>query len=286
MNERIKKLKRNELRIRRLVNTHFAGEFRSVFKGAGLDFDAVRTYQYGDDVRHIDWNVSAKGHGTFVKTFREDRGQTVFLVLDVSGSQRVGGKLDQSRELLGTLALSAISDGSHVGLLTFSDVREQLFRPQKGAGVTNRLLRCLFETPLKSRNTDLEACCNAVLGLLPHRSVVVWVSDFLASGYERSFRVLAKKHDLIAVRMMNKREEEWPNLGIVRMKDSETGRVCWVNSSTKQFRQDNILAANLLEEQFKRLCHGAGASLLSLNAEEDFVDKMAKFFRHRNRVHQ
>ena len=148
MNELIKKLRRYELKIRKRVNSHRAGEFRSVFKGSGLEHDAVRTYQYGDDVRRIDWNVSAKGHGTFVKTFKEDKAQTIFFVLDLSGSLSVGlpqkQKVDCAKEVLGTLALSALKDGHYVGFLGFTDQKEIVYRPKRDMNQAYGLLTSIF----------------------------------------------------------------------------------------------------------------------------------------------
>ncbi len=209
MHEFLARLYQFEIRIRKAVNSQMRGNFRSIFKGSGLEFSDLRTYQYGDDVRAIDWNVSSKGHGTFVKIFREEKDQTVFFLIDVSASQEIGtttrSKLDTTREVCGVLALSAIKEASHVGMYCFSDQKEKYLKPSNSMKHGYQLIVNLFKLKPESVRTSLTDALLFTLNVLKRRSVVFLVSDFIDSGYEHSLKALARKHDLVVIHMYDQR---------------------------------------------------------------------------------
>src|SRR6478735_4718529 len=218
MKELLKKLRKYEIQIRKAINSQMQGDFRSVFKGTGLEFDDVRPYQYGDDIRTIDWNVSAKGHGTFVKTFREEKEQTVFFILDVSASQDIGTtgktKVDIGREICGVLSLSAVKESSHVGLICFSDERELYIKPTKGISQAYQIIHGLVHLKPKSLKTNLTRALSFVLNAIKRRSVIILISDFIDDGYLDNLKALARRHDLVVIHLSDKRETRLPKLGI------------------------------------------------------------------------
>src|SRR5688572_27464485 len=177
------------------------GDFHSIFKGSGLEFDDVRPYQYGDDIRTIDWNVTAKGHGTFVKTFREDKEQTVFFILDVSASEDIGSegqtKADIGKEICGVLSLSAVKESSHVGLICYSDQKEKYIKPNKGGGQAYEIIYTLAKLQTKSLKTNLSKAIAFALNSIRRRSVVILISDFIDEGYHHNLKALARRHDLV-----------------------------------------------------------------------------------------
>lgn len=197
MKELIKKLRKYQIQIRKAITSQMQGDFHSIFKGSGLEFDEVRAYQYGDDVRSIDWKVSAKGHGTFVKTYKEEKEQSILFLLDVSASQEIGTegsqKLDVAKEICGVLSLSAIYEGSQVGLICFSDQKEIYLKPEKGEKHAYKLISLIKETAPNSKKTDINKSILYTLGILKKKSVVIMLSDFIDDNYEHNFQGLAKK---------------------------------------------------------------------------------------------
>jgi uncharacterized protein (DUF58 family) len=285
MDEFLSRLRKYEIRIRKAVNSQMRGNFRSIFKGSGLEFTDLRTYQYGDDVRAIDWNVSSKGHGTFVKVFQEEKDQTVFFVVDVSASQKVGppqrSKLDATKEIAGVLVMSAVREASNVGLYCFSDQKELYIRPGNGMKTGYALIMSLFKLEPVSRKTNVADALLFTLTILKRRSVVILLSDFLDENYEQSLKAVARKHDLVVLHLFDTREIAPPRLGIVPVLDPETGRSVWVNTSSRQFREQlqNQFAQN--QNRLQQLCKQYNANYLALNAQEDFVSKLVELFRVR-----
>ena len=226
--------------IRKVANNHLQGEYQSLFKGSGLEFDDLRPYQYGDDVRTIEWKVSAKGHGTFVKTFKEDKEQSVYFLLDISGSQDIGQpgqkKIDQGKVIAGVLTLAAIFEGSQVGLISFSDQKEKIILPSKGGKQGVKMIRGIFDHQNNSLKTDLNALFTFTLNLIKKRSIIVVISDFIDEGYERSFRAMAERHDLVAIQLTDPRESALPALGIIPVYDKEKGKTTWVNTAFGSFQ--------------------------------------------------
>jgi uncharacterized protein (DUF58 family) len=259
-----------------------------VFKGTGLEFDDVRLYQYGDEVRAIDWNVSSKGHGTFVKTYKEEKEQQVLVLLDVSASLDVSDgqrrKLDVGRDIAGLLALSAARQGSPLGLLAFSDQKELYLPPAKGPRAAYALIRRLYALEPGSRHTAVGAGIRQALGLLKRRSLVLLISDFIDASYERELTMLAQRHDLIVVQLLAPRERQFPALGIVPLRDAETGQVHWVNTSAGGFRARFEAAAAQHETQIASICRRHRTGFLALSTDGDFVPQLVGLFRHRHQT--
>lgn len=283
----IAKIRQYEIRIRKAVNADMRGSFRSVFKGSGLEFTDLREYQYGDDVRTIDWNVSAKGHGTFVKIFREEKEQSVFFLLDVSGSQQVGkatqAKLDISKEICGVLALSAIQEASHVGLLCFSNQKEKYIRPSNGMKHGYELITALYKLRPQSLQTNLNEAILFTLNVLKRRSVVIFVSDFIDRHYEHSLRALARKHDLVLIHLLDPRELSLPNLGILPTVDPETNRTRWINTSSLLFRRKVKEDFAYVSQKIEQLARQNDINYVAINTQEDYVPALIKLFKIRRR---
>ncbi|MBC6989325.1 MULTISPECIES: DUF58 domain-containing protein [Hymenobacter] len=282
----VRKLRQMEIRILKAVDAQLQGDFHSVFKGTGLEFDDVRLYQYGDEVRAIDWAVSSKGHGTFVKTYKEEREQSVLLLLDVSASQRVGAegrrKLDVGREICGVLALSAARQDAQLGILAFSDQKELYLAPGKGVRHAYALIKQLFALEPRSRHTAVAAGIKQALGLLKRRSIVLLISDFIDANYERELTMLARKHDLVVLQLLDKREREFPPLGIVPLHDQESGRTVWVNTSSEAFRARYRATYEQNREQIGQICRRHRTEYLSIATNTDYLPQLVNLFRRRN----
>lgn len=284
-NQFLAKLRKYEIRIRKAVNGERYGNFRSVFKGTGLEFDDLRPYQYGDDVRSIDWNSSAKGHGTFTKIFKEEREQTVFFILDVSASQNVGVtkrlKLDVVKELCGVLGLAAINEKSNVGLLCFSDKKELYIRPDVGMKQGYAMFSALYKLAPESGGTDLTTAVLTALNLLKKKSVVFLISDFIDSGYEPNLRALARKHDLVTIHLFDSRETDLPPLGIIPVYDPETAKLRWVNTSSKKYLSYANASFATRSGTLETLCRQHNANYISLNVADDYVPALMRLFKVR-----
>jgi len=286
--ELLKKLKKYEIQIRKAINSQMQGDFHSIFKGTGLEFDDVRPYQYGDDIRTIDWNVSAKGHGTFVKTFREEKEQTIFFIMDVSASQFIATpgktKFDIGKEICGVLALSGTKESSQVGLICYSDEREKFIKPKKGIAQAYEIIYTLNKLEPKSTKTNLNKAITFALNSVKRRSVIIMISDFIDEGYQHHLKSLARKHDLVMIQVSDKRETQLPKLGIIPVLDKESKKTLWVNSSFGDFR-DTITSHHYARQQelidFSRLHQ---INFLSVSTAEDFVPKLLKLFKVRNKT--
>jgi uncharacterized protein (DUF58 family) len=284
-NEFLSKLYKYEIKIRKAVTSQMRGNFHSIFKGSGLEFSDLRLYQYGDDVRLIDWNTSAKGHGTYIKIFKEEKEQTVFFVVDVSASQNVGrsdrSKLDTIKEISGVLTLSAIKEASHVGLLCFSDQKEKYIKPANTLKHGYRTILELFKLKTESAGTNLKKMILFTLDVLKRRSLVILVSDFIDTGYEENLKALARRHDLIVIHLYDQRETNLPRLGIIPVFDTESRKTIWVNASSNWFRNrmKNLFEKN--SEQLDQICKQNRANYLAIDASEDYVPKLIKLFRVR-----
>ncbi|WP_258104891.1 DUF58 domain-containing protein [Marinoscillum sp. MHG1-6] len=287
MKDILKKLRKYEIRIRKAINSQMQGDFHSIFKGSGLEFDDVRSYQYGDDIRTIDWNVSAKGHGTFVKTYIEEKEQTVLFVLDVSASQEIGEegnqKIDLGKELAALLSMSAIKESSQVGLLCFSDQKEKFIKPAKGSKHMYQILSGIFNLKPKSRKTNLDLAIRTTLSLLRKRAVIFLISDFIDEGFEHSMKGLARKHDLVVIQLKDKRESAMPGLGIIPLFEKESGKTVWINSSSGDFRNTFNNTNKKNSDQLESFCSRNDVNYVSIETGEDYVPKLIRMFRHRNK---
>jgi uncharacterized protein (DUF58 family) len=285
--ELLKKLRKYEIQIRKAINSQMQGDFHSIFKGTGLEFDDVRPYQYGDDIRTIDWNVSAKGHGTFVKTFKEEKEQTIFFILDVSASQEIGTpgktKFDIGKEICGVLALSGAKESSQVGLICYSDVRETYLKPKKGMGQAYEIISNLVHLKPKSLKTNLNRAIAFVLNTIKRRSVIIMISDFIDENYFQNLRSLARKHDLVLIQISDNRETHLPKLGIIPVLDKESKKTIWVNTSFGDFRSRITRHHTDRQEELANFSRKHQINFLSISTHEDYVPRLLKLFKVRNK---
>ena len=283
--ELLKKVRKIEIKTRRLSDSVFGGEYHSTFKGRGMTFSEVRQYQFGDDVRAIDWNVTARYNEPFVKVFEEERELTLMLVVDVSGSEFFGSGQQFKREVLteiaATLSFSALQNNDKVGLLLFSDQVELFIPPKKGRTHVLRIIRELLEYQPKSKQTDIRVALEFLSGILKKKAIVFLLSDFMDDSYEKTLRIAAKKHDLTGIRIYDKREVEMPNIGLVPMLDSETQKTQWVNTASKAVRSQYQKAHQKHVDAFETLFRKNGAGTLHCSLEESYVKKLLGYFKAR-----
>lgn len=288
MNQLLKKLRKYEIMIRKVANNHLQGDYQSIFKGAGLEFDDLRPYQYGDDVRTIEWKVSAKGHGTFVKTFKEDKDQSVYFLLDISGSQEIGDerrkKIDLGKEIAGVLTLAAIHEGSQVGLITFSDQTEKVILPGKGPRQGVKVIKGIFNHQNKSIKTNLTEMFTFALNLIKKRSIIIVISDFIDENYQKPFKAMAEKHDVVAIQVTDPRESALPSLGIIPIYDKEEGKTTWVNTAFGSFSKK--MADTFTDERrsLRTLCNKNQINYLPIDTREDIVLPLIELFKYRNKT--
>ncbi|MEQ8673364.1 MAG: DUF58 domain-containing protein [Aggregatilineales bacterium] len=279
-----------ELLSRRLVNNSFAGAYHSVFKGRGMAFDAVRPYQPGDDVRDIDWNVTARSDEAYVKSYVEERELTVILVLDASASclfgTQVRSKRDLAAEIGAVLALSAIANNDRVGLLIFSDTIERYIPPRKGRNHVLRLIRELMATPPANKGTDIRLALQSLSRMLKQKAIIFLLSDFLApvDVYKSQLLVVGQKHDLIAVMLSDPLEMQWGDAGLVALRDAETGEETVVDTTSKIWRREFGKQTAQFYEQRDASFRRAGVDRINVNAQGDYVRALASFFHQRARV--
>jgi len=288
MRELLNKLRRYEIEIRKAITSQMQGNFHSIFKGSGIEFDDVRSYQYGDDIRTIDWNVTAKGHGTFVKTFKEEKEQTVFFILDLSASQEIGTegkqKIDIGKEICGVLALSAVKESSQVGLIGFTDKKELYIKPSKGLKHAYQIITSLFNYKTTSKKTDLNQAIAFALNLVKRRSVMILISDFIDDDYWKNLKALSKKHDLVIIHLFDNRESNLPRLGIIPLYDKESGKTHWINTSSASFREKLLDTFGSNQNELQNFCKKHQVNYLSINTKENYVPMLIRLFKLRNKT--
>lgn len=281
----LKKVRKIEIKTRRLSDHVFGGEYHSTFKGRGMTFSEVRQYQFGDDVRSIDWNVTARYNEPFVKVFEEERELTLMLVVDVSGSEAFGTQTQFKREVLteiaATLAFSALQNNDKVGLLLFSDQVELFIPPKKGRSHILRIIRELLEFEPQSLKTNISNALEFLSGVLKKKAIVFMLSDFMDQGYEKTLRIAAKKHDLTGIRVYDPVETKLPNLGIVPIRDAETGAVKWISTFSKKIRKNYETQYRQHVSAYEELFSKNGAGKLSCSVEESYVKKLLGYFKAR-----
>jgi len=287
MKHLLKKLRKYEIMLRKVANNHLQGDYQSIFRGAGLEFDDLRPYQYGDDFRTIEWKVSAKGHGTFVKTFKEEKDQSVYFLLDVSGSQEIGvkgrKKIDLGKEIAGVLTLAALVEGSQVGLISYSDQKEKVVLPGKGQRHGVKLIRAIFQQDTKSLKTDLNGMFMYALNLIKKRSIIIVISDFIDEGYERPFKAMAEKHDLVAIQLTDPRESRLPSLGIIPIYDKEEDKTTWVNTAFRSFSKKISSSFKAERASVSELCKKNQINYLAIDTQQDFILPLIELFKYRNK---
>ena len=284
--EILKKVRKIELKTRRLSDHIFSGEYHTSFKGRGMTFSEVRQYQYGDDVRAIDWNVTARYNEPFVKVFEEERELTMMLIVDISGSESFGTKNQQKRDMIteiaATLAFSATQNNDKIGLLLFSDQIELYIPPKKGKSHVLRIIRELIEFEPKSKKTDLSHALKYLSSVMKKKAIVFVISDFMATSYEHTLKIAAKRHDVTGIRVFDQREEHLPNIGIVNLLDAETGETLLVDTQSKTVRQnyEKYYLENV--SYFKDIFSKCGAGTISSRVDESYVTKLLGYFKARN----
>ena len=283
--ELLKKVRKIEIKTRRLSDHIFGGEYHSTFKGRGMTFSEVRQYQFGDDVRNIDWNVTARYSEPFVKVFEEERELTMMLVADVSGSGLFGTrnsfKRDIITEIAATLAFSATQNNDKIGLILFSDTVELYIPPKKGRSHVLRIIRELLEFEPKSRRTDISQALRFLSQVMKKRAIVFVLSDFIAEDYERTLKITSGRHDVTGIRVYDQHEEEIPNLGMVQVQDEETEKRILVDTSSKSVRNNYAKFHRERVEYFRESFKKSGAGNLSTRVDESYVRKLLGYFKMR-----
>lgn len=279
----LKKVRKIEIKTRRLSDHIFSGEYHSHFKGRGMTFSEVRPYQYGDDVRSIDWNVTARYNEPFVKVFEEERELTMLLMVDVSGSEFFGTKnqfkKDTLTEIAATLAFSAIQNNDKVGLLLFSNEIELYIPPKKGRSHVLRIIRELLEFQPKHHQTDIKKALEFLTDVMKKKAIVFMLSDFMDQGYEKPLKIVAKKHDVTAIRVFDPKEVEISNLGLIPVWDMETGLTHTVDTSSARVRL--AYKAHYLKQidYFKTQFTRSGAGIIHNRTDEDYVKNLLGYFK-------
>jgi uncharacterized protein (DUF58 family) len=285
--EIVKKLRKIEIHTARLANDQLVGSYHSVFKGRGMAFSEVRQYQPGDDVRFIDWNVSARMNDTYVKVFTEEREMTVMLLVDLSGSERFGSiaqpKTETVAEVAALLAFSAIKNNDRVGLIIFTDQVERFVPPKKGAGHVMRVVTEILNAKPVRSGTDLRCALDLLGSMNKRKSVVFLISDFIADGYEHALRLTSAKHDLIPIQVVDRREEELPDLGIVLMEDLESGQLFEVDTSRKSARDAYAMRVAKQKASREQLFKRLRLDHLTIYTDRSYVRPIADLFRQRQR---
>ncbi len=287
--ELIKKVRKIEIKTRGISRQMFSGEYHSTFKGRGMSFSEVREYQPGDDIRSIDWNVTARFNQPYIKVFEEERELTVVLMVDVSGSESFGThsmfKKDMITELCAVIAFSAMQNNDKIGLIFFSDKIEKFIPPKKGKSHILRIIRELIEFKPESPGTDLAEALRYMTNVIKKRSIVFIMSDFMADDFEHAMKISGKKHDTIAVQIYDKHEEELPKIGLIRMLDAETNDYRWVDTSNNMvrsnFRRWWLEKQDYLKDVFAR----SNVDLIKIRTDHSYIAPLKNFFKRRGLRH-
>ncbi len=283
----IKKANQIEIKVRTAINSKMHGNFKSVFKGSGLDFKNLRLYQYGDDIRHIDWNTTAKGHGTFIKLYTEEKEQSVFFLVDSSASQLVGSKskrkLDTAKEIMAVLTIAGINGGSQIGACFYSDKKDLLISPQGGQKNLYKILGEVANFEAGENGTNLKDGLKFILNLLKKKSLIIIISDFLDKDYEDLLTAAKKKHDLILIQVLDKKELNFPKVGLVPIRDIERDDLQWVNTNSKKFRDWLKEEIEIKKDSLQRLCKKLEINYLEIETGQNIIGPLVGLFNTRNK---
>ena len=283
--ELLKKVRKIEIKTRKLSNNIFGGEYHSAFKGRGMTFSEVRKYQYGDDVRTIDWNVTARYRDPYVKVFEEERELTLMLLVDISGSSNFGTRTKLKNEILteiaATLAFSALNNNDKVGLVLFSNKIELFIAPKKGKIHVLRIIRELLNYESTSLKTNISKALEFLSLVQKKKAIIFILSDFIDSDYSKSVQLLSKKHDLTGVRIFDLFEKELQKSGLLFVNDAETGRKLWINSSSKKVRESYNLSFRKNADYFKKTFSKNGAGAIALSTNDEYVKTLLNYFKNR-----
>ena len=286
MKEILKKVRKYEIEIRKYLNNSNQGDYNSIFKGSGIDFDDLRPYQYGDDHRSINWNISAKEDKIYTNTYKEDKEQSVFFLVDVSQSQHIGkeeNKINISKEIASVLTISALNTNSQVGILCFSDQKELFIQSKKGASHGYRIIKNLYKLNQKSKKTNISSMIKFFMNTVKKKSLVILISDFIDKDYDKNMRALAKKHDVVCLHIYDDYETNIPNLGIIELEEKENNFRKWVNTSSSSFKKlsDNFFISK--PEELKKKMNAIGINYLKINSKENYVKNLIKLFKYRKK---
>jgi uncharacterized protein (DUF58 family) len=283
--ELLKKVRKIEIKTRRLSDHIFGGEYHSTFKGRGMTFSEVRQYQYGDDVRNIDWNVTARYNEPHIKIFEEERELTMMLMVDVSGSEFFGTEQQFKNEIIteiaATLAFSATQNNDKIGLILFTEAIELYIPPKKGRSHVLRIIRELIEFHPKSKHTNVAEALKFLSNVMKKKAIVFVLSDFIADDYKQNLKIAAGRHDITGIRIYDKREESIPNLGMVQMQDEESGELMLVNTSSKKVRLNYGKFYTEKVDYYKDTFTKSGAGTIDCRVDESYVKKLLGYFKRR-----
>jgi uncharacterized protein (DUF58 family) len=281
----LRKVRKIEIKTKGLTNHIFSGEYHSKFKGRGMSFSEVREYQYGDDIRNIDWNVTARFDQPYIKVFEEERELTVMLLVDVSRSSFIGTLLQTKKEIIAeicaVIAFSAINNNDKVGLLFFSDQTELYLAPKKGKQHILRIIRELLNYEPKSAKTNIAAALEGFNNTVKKKSIVFLISDFLDDKYFEPLSHVAKKHDVIGMKIYDKLDKELPAVGLMQLHDVEQGKAVWVDTSDKEMGKTYQERAEHFHKNFEQSFGKAGADKLNIRTDESYVHVLMNFFKKR-----
>jgi len=286
-NELLKKVRKIEIKTRGLSRNIFAGEYHSAFKGRGMAFSEVREYQYGDDIRDIDWNVTARYARPYVKVFEEERELTVMLLVDVSASKGFGTvhvlKNEITTEIAATLAFSTIQNNDKIGVIFFSDQIEKFIPPQKGRKHVLYIIRELLYFQPENKKTDLSQALKYLTNVIKKRCTTFLISDFISQlNYSDALTIANRKHDVVAIQVYDRRETELPSVGLIKIKDAETGLERWIDSSSAKVRKMNSDWWNRRQYEMNQLFNRCRVDSVSVRTEDDYVKSLLAFFHKRN----
>lgn len=285
--ELLKKVRRIEIKTRRLSSNLISGEYHSSFKGRGMAFSEVRKYQAGDDIRAIDWNVTARLNEAHIKIYEEERELTLMLLIDVSGSGLFGSqehfKREMAAEIAATLAFSAIQNNDKVGVIFFSDRVEKFIPPGKGRTHTLRIIREMLELEPESRQTKISEALRFFSSFQKRRAIAFVISDFQDQQYRQPLKVMSQRHDVTGIRLQDRREWDLPDLGIIPLEDPETGQVHWVDTSSQKLRQAQKQRQDSYRQYFEESFRRSGAGSLSVETGQSYVQKLLTYFQQRSR---
>ena len=283
--ELLKKVRKIEIKSRRLSDNLFGGEYLSTFKGRGMTFSEVRKYEFGDDIRSIDWNVTARYNEPFIKIFEEERELTVMLIVDVSGSEAFATKNKLKKEIIteiaATLAFSALKNNDKVGAILFSDKVELFIPPNKGKSHILRIIRELIEFTPSSIKTNIDSSLRFLLNVIQKQAIVFLLSDFIDENYDKSLKLASKKFDLTGIRIYDIKETEIQKIGIVPIIDAESGKLEWVDTNSKKVRQNYKTNYERNIKQFHSLFKKNGAGVIDCRVDESYVKKLLGYFKLR-----
>ena len=285
--ELLKQVRQIEIRTKGLVNHLFSGEYHSVFKGRGMEFSEVREYQFGDDIRNIDWNVTARFGHPYIKIFEEERELTVILMVDMSGSQMFGSisktKQQIAAEISAILAFSALKNNDKVGLILFTDKIEKFVPPRKGNKHVLRIIREVLSFEPEGNETNIKTALEYMNSAIKKRSIVFLLSDFIDSNYEKILRIVGRKNDLIGIVLDDRRENELPQVGLVKLTDAETGEERWIDTGNKRVREQMLKTRKEVIARRNAMFLASRLDSIEVRTGEDYIKPLVQFFKMRER---